>query len=64
MCIRDRKKEEALSLLKKWFPQMENFSGQLKKYKVTINDLLAENEQLEARAKMCIRDRCRRAGSC
>ncbi len=27
------------------------FSGQLKKYKVTINDLLAENEQLEARAK-------------
>ncbi|MDU2979804.1 MAG: MobV family relaxase [Clostridioides difficile] len=40
-----------LSLLKKWFPQMENFSGQLKKYKVTINDLLAENEKLEARAK-------------
>ena len=30
---------------------MENFSGQLKKYKVTINDLLAENEKLEARAK-------------
>ena len=46
-----KKKEEALSLLKKWFPQMENFSGQLKKYKVTINDLLAENEQLEARVK-------------
>ena len=46
-----RQKEEALSLLKKWFPQMENFSGQLKKYKVTINDLLVENEQLEARAK-------------
>ena len=39
-----KKKEEALSMLKKWFPQMENFSGQLKKYKVTINDLLAENE--------------------
>lgn len=38
-------------MLKKWFPQMENFSGQLKKYKVTINDLLAENEKLEARAK-------------
>ena len=31
--------------------QMEHFSGQLKKYKVTISDLLAENEQLEARAK-------------
>ena len=30
---------------------MENFSGQLNKYKVTINDFLAENEQLEARAK-------------
>ena len=46
-----KKKEEALSHAEKWFPQMENFSGQLKKYKVTINDLLAENEQLEARAK-------------
>ena len=46
-----KKKEEALSMLKKWFPQMENFSGQLKKYKVTINDLLAENEKLETRAK-------------
>ena len=46
-----KKKEEALSMLKKWFPQMENFSGQLKKYKVTINDLLAENEKLEVRAK-------------
>ena len=46
-----KKKEEALSLLKKWFPRMEDFSGQLKKYKVTINDLLAENEKLEARAK-------------
>ena len=34
-------------MLKKWFPQMENFSGQLKKYKVTINDLLAENEKLK-----------------
>ena len=46
-----KKKAEAITLLKKWFPQMENFSGQLKKYKVTINDLLAENEKLEARAK-------------
>lgn len=46
-----KKKEEALALLKKWFPQMENFSGQLKKYKVTIEDLLEENSRLEARAK-------------
>ena len=30
---------------------MENFSGQLKKYKATINDLLEENKKLEARAK-------------
>ena len=30
---------------------MENFSGQLKKYKVTIADLLEENKKLEARAK-------------
>ncbi len=46
-----KKKEEALAMLKKWFPQMENFSGQLKKYRVTINDLLEENKKLEARAK-------------
>lgn len=46
-----KKKEEALALLKKWFPQMENFSGQLKKYQVTIEDLLEENSKLEARAK-------------
>lgn len=44
-------KEEALTLLKKWFPQMENFSGQLKKYRVTINDLIAENKKLEDRVK-------------
>ena len=37
---------------------MENFSGQLKKYKVTINDLLAENEQLEARAKASEKGSC------
>ncbi len=30
---------------------MENFSGQLKKYKVTIADLLEENKKLEARAR-------------
>ena len=52
-------------MLKKWFPQMENFSGQLKKYKVTIKDLLAENEKLEARARASesgkIKDRMERA---
>ena len=52
-------------MLKKWFPQMENFSGQLKKYKVTIKDLLAENEKLEERARASesgkIKDRMERA---
>ena len=47
----ERRKRKPSPLLKKWFPQMENFSGRVQKYKVTINDLLAENEQLEARAK-------------
>ena len=60
-----KKKEEALAMLKKWFPQMENFSGQLKKYKVTIKDLLAENEKLEERARASesgkIKDRMERA---
>lgn len=60
-----KKKEETLSLLKKWFPQMENFSGQLKKYRVTIKDLLEENEKLEARAKVSesgkMQDRMERA---
>ena len=46
-----KKKEEALSLLKKWFPQMENFSGQLKKYKVTIKDLLDENQNWKPEPK-------------
>ena len=36
-------------LLKKWFPKMENFNGQLKKYQVTITDLLEENRKLEER---------------
>ena len=46
-----KKKDEALALLKKWFPQMEDFSAQLKKYRVTIDDLLEENRKLDARAK-------------
>ena len=36
---------------------MKNFSGQLKKYKVTINDLLEENQQLEARVKASEKDK-------
>lgn len=44
-----KKKEEALVLLKKWFSKMENFNGQLKKYQVTITDLLEENRKLEER---------------
>ena len=46
-----KKKEEVRSMLEKWFPQMEDFSGQLKKYRVTIHDLLEENKKLEALAK-------------
>ena len=46
-----KKKEEVLVLLKKWFPQMENFKEQLNKYQVTITDLLEENAKLEERAK-------------
>ena len=44
---------------------MENFDRQLKKYKVTINDLLAENEKLEERARASesgkMKDRMERA---
>ena len=43
-----KKKEEALVLLKKWFLKMENFNGQLKKYQVTITDLLEENRWMKA----------------
>ena len=46
-----KQKEEALQLLRKWFPQMENFLGQLKKYQVTIDDLISRNKELEDRAK-------------
>ncbi len=46
-----KKKEEISTLLKKWFPQMENFTSQLKKYRITIEDLLAENQKLQARAR-------------
>lgn len=46
-----KKKWEAIAMLKKWFPKMEDFSGQLKKYRATINDLLEENKKLEARAR-------------
>lgn len=47
-----KKKEQVLVLLKKWFPKMENFNSQLKKYQVTIIDLLEENQKLEERAKV------------
>ena len=44
---------------------MEDFSGQLKKYKITIKDLLEENQKLEARAKASesgkMKDRMERA---
>ena len=36
-------------LLKKWFPQMENFSGQLKKYKVSTTDPPASSTDKNSR---------------
>ena len=46
-----KKKEQVLVLWGKWFSKMENFNSQLKKYQVTITDLLEENRKLEERAK-------------
>lgn len=45
-----KKRDEALSLLHKWFPQMENFEGQLKKYSKTITLLEQENAALAEKA--------------
>ncbi|MFS2721284.1 MobV family relaxase [Bacteroides uniformis] len=46
-----KKKEEALSMLKKWFPQMENFSASRSLIVTLYFFNCPENEKLEARAK-------------
>ena len=46
-----QKRDKVLSLLNKWFPQMEKFEGQMKKYQRTIDLLDKENVELEEKAK-------------
>ena len=45
-----QKRDNVLSMLKKWFPKMENFEGHLKKYGKTIELLQKENVELEEKA--------------
>lgn len=45
-----KKQANALAMLQKWFPQMEDFAGQLKKYQRTINYLADENVILTEKA--------------
>ena len=42
-----KKRDAALEMLHKWFPKMENFVGEIKKYQKTINQLAADNVELE-----------------
>jgi hypothetical protein len=44
-----KKKEEVIALLQKFFPYMENFETQVRKYKRTIDQLQQENSTLEKR---------------
>jgi len=46
-----RKKDEALALLNKFFPSMENFEAQVKKYRREIDNLEKENAALSKRAE-------------
>ena len=46
-----KKRDEAIALLQRFFPNMENFETQLKKYKRTINRLANENTVLEKKAE-------------
>jgi len=41
-----KKRDEVLAMLQKWFPKMENFTGEIKKYQKTINQLATENAEL------------------
>ncbi|MDL2220760.1 plasmid recombination protein [Eubacteriales bacterium OttesenSCG-928-N14] len=41
-----KKRDEAMALLHKWFPKMEDFAGYLKKYRGTINMLAEEKATL------------------
>jgi len=46
-----KKRDSALALLHKWFPSMENFEGEIKKYKKTINQMAADNTELKEKVK-------------
>lgn len=46
-----QKRDEVLAMLDKWFPQMEDFTTYLRKYKGTIMELEKENQQLDEKAQ-------------
>lgn len=46
-----KKRDNVLKMLKKWFPRMEKFEGQLRKYQKSIDLLEKENAQLAEKAK-------------
>ena len=46
-----KKRDAALELLQKWFPSMENFEGEIKKYKKSIDQMAADNTVLKEKAK-------------
>lgn len=46
-----KKREEAVEMLHKWFPQMENFEAYLKKYQAALNKLKKDNVALVERAE-------------
>jgi len=41
-----KKRDEALTMLDKWFPEMERFASKLKRHNKALKDLKAENAQL------------------
>lgn len=47
-----KKRDNVLKMLKKWFPKMEKFEGQLRKYQKSIDLLEKENAQLAEKAKV------------
>ncbi len=46
-----KKRDNVLKMLKNWFPKMEKFEGQLRKYQKSIDLLEKENAQLAEKAK-------------
>lgn len=46
-----KKKDTILQMLLKWFPKMENFEGQLRKYQESMDSLSKENAALAEKAK-------------